>query len=183
MKFSLFFVTALASVAVAMPTDMDDSALEARQRNRCGNRNRAVPFYRLYNPQIIDHFYTTNNNEANQAAARSGYTREGISSYIFQNQQPGTVPFFRLYSASATDHFYTTSASEANSAAQNLGYTPEGIAGYIYPNGNCPNTVPFYRLYSASGTDHFYTTSASERASAIRSGYSDEGIAGYVYQA
>ncbi|KAH0579828.1 hypothetical protein H2248_002656 [Termitomyces sp. 'cryptogamus'] len=183
MKFSLLFVTALLSVASAIPTGLDDSnGLEARQRGRCGNRNRAVPFYRLYNGQVIDHFYTTNNNEANNAVAVSGYTREGISSYIFQNQQPGTVPFFRLYSASATDHFYTTSASEASNA-QNLGYTSEGVAGYIYPNGNCRNTVPFYRLYSASGTDHFYTTSASERASAIRGGYSDEGVAGYVYMA
>ncbi|KAG5717098.1 hypothetical protein E4T56_gene7176 [Termitomyces sp. T112] len=164
MKFSLLFVTALLSVASAIPTGLDDSnGLEARQRGRCGNRNRAVPFYRLYNGQVIDHFYTTNNNEANNAVAVSGYTREGISSYIFQNQQPGTVPFFRLYSASATDHFYTTSASEASNA-QNLGYTSEGVAG-------------------ASGTDHFYTTSASERASAIRGGYSDEGVAGYVYMA
>ncbi|KAG6891436.1 hypothetical protein C0992_006695 [Termitomyces sp. T32_za158] len=166
-----------------MPTDMDDSALEARQHwGRCVNRQRATPFYRLYNPQIIDHFYTTSNNEANRAAAR-GYTREGISSEIFRTQQRGTVPFYRLYSASATDHFYTTSASEANSAVQNLGYMSQGIAGYIYPNGNCRDTVPLYRLYSASGTDHFYTTSAAERASAMRIGYSDEGIAGYVFQA
>ncbi|KAG6891434.1 hypothetical protein C0992_006693 [Termitomyces sp. T32_za158] len=161
MKFSLLLATALLSVASALPTEVDDS-LEARQFVQCGNPDDTVPFYRLYNSQVVDHFYTTDAQEANNAVARYGYTAEGISSYIFPSQESGTTPFYRLYSPTAMDHFYTTSASEANSASQNLGYNYEGIAGYIYPNRGCRGTVPFYRLYSPSGMDHFYTTSASE---------------------
>ncbi|KAG5717099.1 hypothetical protein E4T56_gene7175 [Termitomyces sp. T112] len=181
MKFSLLFATALLSVASAIPTEMDSSDLEARQFRQCGNPDDAVPFYRLYNSQAVDHFYTTDAQEANNAIARFGYTDEGISSYIFPYQESGTVPFYRLYSPTAMDHFYTTSASEANNAEQNLGYNSEGVAGYIYPNRGCRGTVPFYRLYNPSGMDHFYTTSASERDNAAGNGYNYEGIAGYVY--
>ncbi|KAG6844192.1 hypothetical protein H0H87_000266 [Tephrocybe sp. NHM501043] len=180
MKFASLFTTATLFVATfALPSpEGDEAGLEARQnfRNRCGSRRRASPFYRLYNSEAVDHFYTLNTAEL----SAPGYTFEGVSSYIFSSRQPGTVPFYRLYSSQATDHFYTTSASERNSAIAQ-GYKSEGIAGYIYPNNNCGG-VPFYRLYSPSGTDHFYTTSASERTSAITGGYTDEGIAGYVYR-
>ncbi|KAG6853462.1 hypothetical protein C0991_004249 [Blastosporella zonata] len=178
MKFSILLLeSAFISAVSAFPAD-EGFNLEARQgfRRRCGSRSRASPFYRLYNPTVVDHFYTTNTAEL----TATGYNFEGVSSFIFTSRQPGTVPFYRLYSPAATDHFYTTSASERNNAIANLGYKSEGVAGYIYPNSSCGG-VPFYRLYSPSGTDHFYTTSAAERNSAQASGYNNEGIAGYVY--
>jgi hypothetical protein len=37
-----------------------------------------VPLYRLYNTAIVDHFYTTNAAERDNAAQNLGYTNEGI---------------------------------------------------------------------------------------------------------
>ncbi|KAG6837771.1 hypothetical protein H0H93_001698 [Arthromyces matolae] len=178
MKFVALFTAALFAVASASPTG-EEVEIEARQYgSRCPSV-QAFPFYRLYNPTVNDHFYTTNVAELNAA----GYNSEGISSYIYTTLQPGTVPFYRLYNPTVFDHFYTTSANERDNAINNDGYNYEGIAGYVFPNRSCGGT-PFYRLYGGStGTDHFYTTSASERNAAENEGYNYEGIAAYVYPA
>ncbi|NMC58115.1 MAG: hypothetical protein GYA51_01775, partial [Candidatus Methanofastidiosa archaeon] len=48
------------------------------------NTNEAgtVPLYRLWNPQIMDHLYTTNYYEYNAGAASYGYSKEGVTGYI-----------------------------------------------------------------------------------------------------
>ncbi|KAF5376973.1 hypothetical protein D9615_007214 [Tricholomella constricta] len=183
MKFGLFVVSVIAAAATfvgALPEAEDVKRdIEARAPQACGNPRRAVPWFRAYNPRVVDHFYTANRGEWRNSF-RLGYNNEGTAAYVFSNSQPGTVPFFRLYSSGGTDHFYTTNAQERDNAASNLGYKNEGITGWIYPNDNCGG-VPLYRLYNPTGIDHFYTTSASERDSAARNGYNKEGIAGYVF--
>ncbi|RDB19060.1 hypothetical protein Hypma_014302 [Hypsizygus marmoreus] len=181
MKFTLSLVSALLSIGLAsaasIPADLETRG--GRPSPVCNARYQAVPFLRSYNPQVIDHFYTTNGRELRNAVRNLGYNSEGSAGFIYANRQPQTTPLFRLYSSSATDHFYTTDLGERNNAIRSLGYTDEGLAGWVYTTAIC-GSVPLYRLYSAQGTDHFYTTSANERDSAAQNGYSVEGVAGYV---
>ncbi|PBK66688.1 hypothetical protein ARMSODRAFT_959829 [Armillaria solidipes] len=93
-----------------------------------------VPLYRMYSPSAVDHFYTTNGNERNNAVQNLGYNDEGIvTGYIYPSASCGGVPFYRLYNPTAHDHFYTANANEKNTAAQTDGYVDEGIAGYVLP--------------------------------------------------
>jgi NTE family protein len=134
-----------------------------------------VPLYRLAHP-TGDHFYTTDENERQNAIDVIGYADEGIAGYVRRDPSGGTVPLFRLYSAGTGDHFYTTSAAERDSAT-GVGYASEGIRCYVWPP-SAAGRVPFYRLLNDGNGDHFYTTALEERDSAIRlSGYHSEGIA------
>ncbi|KAG2343647.1 hypothetical protein BDR05DRAFT_982781 [Suillus weaverae] len=139
-------------------------------------------FLRAFHQTYVDHFYTTNVTEMNNAVTVLGYTREGVAANVFPNQGPSTVPLYRMHNPQVVDHFYTTSYSEVQSAAAN-GYNYEEIAAYVYDTNICGSTA-FYRLYSSAGTDHFYTTSASEASNAVaQGGYTLEGIAAYVLPA
>lgn len=40
-----------------------------------------IPLYRMWNPSITDHFYTTNYNEYT-TAVKAGYKQEGIIGYV-----------------------------------------------------------------------------------------------------
>lgn len=143
----------------------------------------SVPLLRLYNGAAKDHFYTTSESEANNAAKVHRYTLEGLQCNIFTQQYERTVPLYRLYKGAAADHFYTTSADEKDSAIARYKYSFEGITGYVYPDGASMGTVSLYRLCKGGGdADHFYTTSAAEKDNAVaRYKYSFEGIACYVY--
>ncbi|MFH1391813.1 MAG: hypothetical protein ABIH20_05870 [Candidatus Diapherotrites archaeon] len=158
----------------------------------CG---KGVPFFRLFNEYYIDHFYTASATERDYDGALS-YNQEGIVSYIYETQEPGTVPLYRMWNGSSgnEDHFYTADFAERNrviatyagygAGASSHGYADEGIAGYIYPDNFHPSgTVPLYRLWKGDfgGRDHFYTTNLEERNIAISNGYHDEGITGYVW--
>ncbi|MEW6735765.1 MAG: hypothetical protein AB1489_31020 [Acidobacteriota bacterium] len=139
--------------------------------------NDEAPFYRYYNPDSGDHFYTRDFNELGEG--RDGYTKEGIAGYILATQQPGTVPFYRYYSPDSGDHFYTTDYNELGEGR--YGYTKEGIAGYIF-NTQQPGTVPLHRYLNSDSGDHFYTTDYNELGEG-RDGYTKEGIAGFIFAA
>jgi Repeat of unknown function (DUF5648) len=100
-----------------------------------------VPLYRLYSNALVDHFYTIDDNEANQAA-QYGYVREGVACYVFHDNVAGACPFYRYLSdqgGQMTDHYYTESASDGSFWVQNEGYHYEGIAAYLSPYGtSCP---------------------------------------------
>jgi Repeat of unknown function (DUF5648) len=108
-----------------------------------------------------------------------GYIAEGITSYLFSDQEPSTVPLYHLYSEAGTDHLYTTDAKERDNAVANLGYASEGITGYIYPDTNCSG-LPLYRSYNAQRIDHLYTMSSAKSNSAVAAGWAKEGITGYM---
>jgi hypothetical protein len=93
-----------------------------------------VPLYRLWNPTITDHFYTTDSAERNNAIRNLGYANEGTVGYLYRinAQAPGTVPLYRLWNPTITDHFYTTDSAEGDNAVRNLGYTYEGAIGKLY---------------------------------------------------
>ncbi len=92
-----------------------------------------VPLYRMYQPSLVDHFYTTDENERNNSVQISGYKDEGIIAYIYPSGLCGSVPFYRLYNPTVHDHFYTADANEKNTAAKTGGYVDEGIVGYVLP--------------------------------------------------
>jgi hypothetical protein len=95
--------------------------------------------YRLWNPAIGDHFYTTNAAERDAVASNNGYTYEGIECWIYTTQAASTCPLYRMYSESMTDHFYTLSQVEVWNAASSGAYVLEqvSIAGYVHAS-SCP---------------------------------------------
>ncbi|KAJ7807522.1 hypothetical protein B0H13DRAFT_1510919, partial [Mycena leptocephala] len=133
-----------------------------RSANTCGDPTDALPFYRGYNPTVVDHYYTVDVNAVNAAVSSQGYPLQGVATLVFVTQEQSTVPFYHLYSSTATGHLYTISTTERDNALNN-GYVP--VAGdpitYIYPTQVC-GSVPFYRLYHETKLDNFYTTLESE---------------------
>jgi outer membrane biosynthesis protein TonB len=140
-----------------------------------------TPLYRLFHGGINDHFYTTNAGEANNAAGRLGYGREGTPGRVASRPAHGLVPMYRLWKGAPADHFYTTNAAEANNAATRLGYGREGIAFYCSPKPNhCGAKIPWHRYWR--GTEHFYTPNTHEgQVNVIARGGTHEGIACYIW--
>jgi hypothetical protein len=55
-----------------------------------------VPLYRLLHRSIEDHFYTTSEDEADNAILRLGYEDEGTACYVYGAEDSGTAyPFYR----------------------------------------------------------------------------------------
>lgn len=59
-----------------------DIAHASDVRPKVSQASNLVPFYRLYNPTVSDHFYTTSRSEADNAVRRLGYSDEGIACYV-----------------------------------------------------------------------------------------------------
>jgi hypothetical protein len=141
-----------------------------------GAPGAVIPLIRLHNAVSGDHFYTTNDAEANAAV---GYLIESKAAcFVYPAPSAGAIPLHRLYRPTG-DHFYMTSDTERDAAIANYGYQGEGEACFVYP-GSSSGTTPFYRLFRPTG-DHFYTTSLSERDNAIAVGYQSENLACYVF--
>jgi hypothetical protein len=134
----------------------------------------SIPLQRYWNPQIADHFYTTNWNELGWGAY--GWSYEGIQCYIYPTQVPGSVPLYRYWNPGIGDHFYTTNWSELGGGAYGWGY--EGIQGYVFLQQG-QGRLPLYRYWNASAGDHFYTTNWAELGPG-NYGWVLEGIQCYV---
>lgn len=144
-------------------------------------RPGTVTLYRMYNPNVKDHFYTTSFSEYSTIAVDYGYLQEGALGFISPVLGTGAIPLYRMYSPISKDHFYTTDYNEYSTIAVDYGYTQEGKIGYIYKS-NIENTVTLYRMYSAASRDHFYTSSRNEYSTiAVDYGYKQEGSMGYIY--
>ena len=136
--------------------------------------------YRMWNPYITDHLYTTDSNEYNFGAINCGYGKEGRIGTLYTTNDVGAVPLYRMWNSYITDHLYTTNYEEYNSGAISCGYAKEGLIGYIYST-NEAGTVPLYRLWNPQIMDHLYTTNYYEyNAGAASYGYSKEGVTGYI---
>jgi hypothetical protein len=134
----------------------------------------AIPLQRYWNPQITDHFYTTNWNELGWGAYGWGY--EGIQCYAYDSQVPGSVPLYRYWNPGIGDHFYTTNWSELGGGAYGWGY--EGIQCYVFLQQG-KGRIPLYRYWNGSTGDHFYTTNWLELGMG-NYGYVFEGVQCYV---
>jgi len=116
-----------------------------------------VPFLRLYKGSIDDHFYTTDQANANIAQQQDGYTFELIACNVFDPNRPrptGTFPLFRAFNPQTGEHFYTADQDEFNTVLQN-GFQKDGIGPerdlccFVYDlnQASVPQgAIPFYRL-------------------------------------
>ncbi|KAI6171708.1 Astacin-like metalloendopeptidase [Aphelenchoides besseyi] len=92
-----------------------------------------VPLHRLWNPVIRNHFYTTNDNEMQNARDRLGYTVETNMGFCSSKPGCGLVPLYRFYNVRQPDHFYTNRKHEKNHVQRNQPeYHFEGIQCYVY---------------------------------------------------
>lgn len=133
-----------------------------------------VPLYRLYQPTVVNHFYTTNKDEWDQSkdliGGQDGYTQENIAGYVSSIRLPGMIPLQRSWSPTYTDHYYQI-GPPADWAFQRT-------EGYVYPGADpCPaGTAPLYETYNAPTpsnvwSDHFYTMDKPESDNSIVLGY------------
>ena len=136
----------------------------------CTYQKPLAPLYQYSNGR--DHLYSTNPNLNN------GYTREGITGYIYTSEQIGTVALNQFWNEKSGDHLYSRETSYA-------GYIKEGPVGYVYPIAQ-PNTIHLSQVQAVSGktiTDHFYTTNPSPFISDKNFIVSNHGVSkiGYIY--
>ena len=90
----------------------------------------------LCSKAILDHFYTTNQNEINVndvgAVGNHGYKFEGQLGFCFADARDAeTVPLHRYFDKAFKDHFYTTNFKELGGGNKFWNY--EGIQCYVYP--------------------------------------------------
>jgi len=94
------------------------------------------PVYRFINRLNGSHFYTADKNEANRLIYYNErtYQYEGISFYVFLNQETNTLPVYRFFQPSTGSHFFTINRSERdNLIAHSSLLNYEGVAWYAYP--------------------------------------------------
>jgi hypothetical protein len=130
--------------------------------------------FRYWNPQGVDHFYTTDWNELGNGA--HGWQFERIQCDVHSTQQPGTVPLYRYWNAQHADHFYTTDWNELGNGAH--GWVFERIQCYVFSQP-APGLLPLYRYWNPQGADHFYTTDWNELGAGAH-GWTFERIQCYV---
>lgn len=95
----------------------------------------AVPLYRLRMTRpAVNHFYTTNITEANNAVRSGTYVSEGVECHVLPEPVECAVPFYRAFlPAPDFNHFYTASSDEFADFVLNRGYRPNMIAAYVLP--------------------------------------------------
>jgi len=143
------------------------------------------PLYRSYEPNVYDHYYTTDEQE-HIAIQNMGYFAERSEGYLWNNEIPGvTVPLKRFYCRECTDTLLTIDETEVDKSKYYLDvdtFDPndDGIIGHIMTQP-CPGiTRPLHKYYAGGAIqDHFYTTDYNQ----LRGGnahYVYEGVYGYV---
>ena len=126
----------------------------------------------------MDHIWTTDATEAEDALETGRYTVDHVQAYIYSNTTgpsvPNAIPLYRIYNAPGTDHYITTSWTEVEDAVRQDGYEYQGITGYVYgqAQADCAGTIPLYRTFNPAKTDHYYTTvQKNEQGEVANGGY------------
>lgn len=172
MNITKTFKKALAGAAIACAF-----VLAAAPAPALASTSKAVPVYRVYNPNSGEHVFMTSQNETN-ATVKAGWTLEGVAWYAPTKDVSGAVPLYRVYNPNANggDHHYTTNWKEYRSLV-NVGWHDEGATFYV--NGNI-STLSVYRAYNptpnVAGSHHF-TTSWNEIDDIVNAGWRNEGMA------
>ncbi len=95
----------------------------------------SLPLHRYWNPDVANHFYTTNFGEL--GAGRAGWVYERVECHVPAQPGAGTVPLYRYFSEALTDHFYTTDWNALGPGR--FGFELEGIQCQVFAQ---PNAVP-----------------------------------------
>jgi hypothetical protein len=85
-----------------------------------------VPFYRWYNPRIINQFYSYDLKKGN---ALVGYVYEGVVGHIATSRLKDTRELYRWFNPKTRRHFFTLDPK--GEGMNKKGYVFEGIAGYV----------------------------------------------------
>ncbi len=89
-----------------------------------------VPVWRLYNPALGLHLWTTTQDDINNAL-KLGYNVEGIAFYTVPPNAPNVYRVVqRLYNPKTYQHLWTMSQEVINLVTQSAGYVYEGPAFY-----------------------------------------------------
>ncbi|EJF64996.1 hypothetical protein DICSQDRAFT_52843, partial [Dichomitus squalens LYAD-421 SS1] len=95
----------------------------------------AVPLFRMYNTKSTDYFYTANTTQRDDLLSLGNYVSQGVTGYVYPDQECGTVPLYRV--DQRTDHvdfnFYTTDQAEVDDYVDVLGYNNSGVTAYVNP--------------------------------------------------
>jgi hypothetical protein len=94
----------------------------------------ATPLYRFYIPSTLEHVWTTDRYEYEVQSKRTPvFVGEGIDSFAFLSQAPGTLPVCRLFlQVDVARHHWTSDVNEC-AVLRGRGWTQEGIGWYQYP--------------------------------------------------
>ena len=139
--------------------------------------------FRLLNPDVGVHFYTTDVAERDEFIASGNYESEGASFVSVDPDAEGAEEVYRFFNATTGVHLYTTSETERDSIRENLSeFTFEGEVFNAYAT-EVEGSIPVYRFFNPALGVHFYTPSQVERDSveANLPNYESEGIAYYAF--
>ena len=147
-------------------TTEEEEELEAEEEAATAS----VPIYRLYNPSIGKHLYTTDANEKKVLYEQHGWGYEGIGWYAPKKGKP----VYRLYNPGLKNHLYTTDTNEVNILTSHHGWLSDNRGKPVFYSGG---KVNIYRLYNfgLSGRHH-WTTDTNEYKVLPRHGWTQEGI-------
>ena len=72
------------------------------------HRKYLLRWYRAYNVEIVDHFYTPNQQEFAETLNNLKYANDGNDGYIAQSASSCScgLPLYRMYNEQRYDHFY-----------------------------------------------------------------------------
>ncbi|MCB2188666.1 MAG: hypothetical protein KQJ78_19785 [Deltaproteobacteria bacterium] len=133
--------------------------------------NTELLMYRAYNTALLDHFFTTRQNEF-QAAVAAGFVDEstghpGQLFRVLQESLPGlNRAVHRLYNGTTGRHYYTYKDAEMNNLVA-AGWVFERDEGYIFASQQSApmfNSVEVLHLYNTVVGSHLFTISAAEAA-------------------
>jgi hypothetical protein len=115
-----------------------------------------VKVYRLYNPHLKEHLYTSDHEEAFLLFTNAGWGYEGIAWYAPKSGKP----VYRLYNAQLKNHLYTTDKYEVKVLTSQHGWTVDNNGKPLFYSGG---KTGIYRLYNADLNGmHLLTTDANE---------------------
>jgi hypothetical protein len=84
--------------------------------------------YRLYNPELRNHLYTTDTNEVQVLTASHGWQADNNGKPVFYSG--GTVPIYRVYNEGLSGMHHLTSDYNEYITLPAYGWSQEGIKLY-----------------------------------------------------
>ena len=129
----------------------------------------SVPIYRLYNPGLDKHLYTTDANEKKVLYEQHGWGYEGVGWYAPKSGKA----VYRLYNPILKNHLYTTDTNEVKVLTSRHGWQSDNQGKAVFYSGG---KISSYRLYNPVSARHHWTTDTNEYKVLPRHGWSQEGV-------
>lgn len=130
----------------------------------------SVPIYRLYNPGLGKHLYTTDANEKKVLYEQHGWGYEGVGWYAPKSGKA----VYRLYNPILKNHLYTTDTNEVKVLTSRHGWQSDNQGKAVFYSGG---QVNIYRLYNVGlNGRHHWTTDTNEYKVLPSHGWSQEGV-------